>query len=75
MMSLEPLFKKLNSLSDPEVLRQAVPQSGPITTESRLPVLFLTNLWWLKGRCRRTSGSAGADRVKASQISKKAQDC
>ena len=35
-MGLEPLFKNLNSLHDPE----AVPQSGAITSESRLPVLF-----------------------------------
>ena len=45
-MGLEPLFKNFNSLCIPWVLWQAVQQSGAIITESRLPVLFLINLWY-----------------------------
>ena len=42
-VSLEPLFKNINSLCGPEVLRQAVPQSGAIITKSRLPVCVRSN--------------------------------
>lgn len=45
-MGLEPLFKNINILCSPDVLRQAVPQSGAIITECRLPVCSSSNLWY-----------------------------
>ena len=39
-VSFETLFKNINSVCGPEVLRQAVPQSGAIITKSPLPCVF-----------------------------------